>query len=139
MDWKHEDRPLIVFDAMRWLGDATAVDGAKEWVGSDPARGLTLAGATRIGNGQLPPVAEYLVDAFPGNDQIGWELAGSFFYGMFSGNESDRLAEQAAEVTTWAESSSQSKAVRKWAKKLRGQLEAQRRSALKREAERDWD
>ncbi len=121
-----------------WLGHAADLDTAKRWVGSNVERARILANVTDPGASPLSTTIRYLLDEFGADDHVSSSLVGSYVSGMWSGNESERIAGQLEQVRAWMNEPAQSSAVKSWCRRLIGSLEDSRRDALEREAERGW-
>jgi hypothetical protein len=128
----------LSISAREWLGNAVTVDIAKNWVGESFERARTLANVTKPGGTQLAPVARYLIDEFGKDDQVPSHLVGQFTSGMWTGNESERIASQIANVQSWIAEPGQSTGVKSWSRKLIASLTARRQSVLLEEEERGW-
>ena len=83
-------------------------------------------------------MAAFLIEEFGEDEQISSYLVGQFVSGMWSGNESDRIANQIAQAQGWISEPGQSAAVRAWAKDLLSYLEDRRQAVLQHEEERGW-
>jgi len=128
----------LSFSARDWLGDAVEVDVARRWVDGSIERARTLANVTKPGGSSLSPTARFLIDEFGDDEKVPSYLYGQFISGMWSGNESTRIASQIAEVREWINEPGQSSAVKSWGRKLITSLENRRRSVLEEEEERGW-
>ena len=121
-----------------WLGNAVDVHSAAKWVADRVERARLLAGVTDPGGSSLSPMAAFLIEEFGEDEQISSYLVGQFVSGMWSGNESDRIANQIAQAQGWISEPGQSAAVRAWAKDLLSYLEDRRQAVLQHEEERGW-
>ena len=121
-----------------WLGNAVDVHSAAKWVADRVERARLLAGVTDPGGSSLSPMAAFLIEEFGEDEQICSYLVGQFVSGMWSGNESDRIANQIAQAQGWISEPGQSAAVRAWAKDLLSYLEDRRQAVLQHEEERGW-
>lgn len=128
----------LSFSADNWLGNAVHVDVARRWVGQSLKRARALAGVTKPGGQALSETARFLIDDFGTDDRVPSQLVGQFISGMWSGNESDRIASQMDEVRAWINEPGQSSAVRSWGTKLLESLDARRRAVIEVEAEGGW-
>jgi hypothetical protein len=126
------------FSTREWLGHATDLDTARRWVGSNIERARILASVTNLGGSPLSPMVRYLLDEFGADEKVSGSLVGSYVSGMWTGNESDRIARQLEQVRAWMNEPAQSSAVKSWCRRLISSLEASRREAFEREAERGW-
>ncbi len=121
-----------------WLGNATDVSNAANWVAGSVERARLLAGVTDPGGSSLSPIAAFLIEEFGDDERISSYLVGQFVSGMWSGSESDRISNQIAQVQGWISEPGQSAPVRAWAKELLSYLEDRRQAALQHEEERGW-
>jgi len=128
----------LSFSTQEWLGLAVDHETAKRWVGSNVDRARSLARVTNPGGSPLSATVRYLLDEFGTDEQISESLVGSYVSGMWSGNESDRVARQLKQVREWMNEPAQSNSVKSWCRRLIAGLEESRRVALEREAERGW-
>lgn len=124
--------------ARGWLATATDLETAETWVGADLERARVLASVASIGGAEVDAVARFLLDNFGTDRQVASSLIGEFVSGGWTGNESDRIARQIAQVQGWIDRPEESDAVKRWARHLLAGLEADRAKTLQREAERDW-
>ncbi|WP_308465525.1 ATP-binding protein [Rathayibacter soli] len=118
-----------------WLGNALSVEIAERWVGASVERARALAGVTKPGGRPLSPVARFLIDKYGNDPQVESRLRGQFISGMWTGNISDHLGRQIADVRSWLSEPKQSRAVRLWARTLVTGLEEGRQQALLEEEE----
>lgn len=121
-----------------WLGNAASVEVAARWVGDSAERARVLASVTDPGGSPLSPTARYLIESFGSDQRVQSSLVAQYVSGMWSGNESERISRQIAEVNGWIAEPGQSVAVQSWARQLVSNLEARRRDVLQEEAERGW-
>ncbi|KQW06327.1 hypothetical protein ASC66_07395 [Leifsonia sp. Root4] len=133
-DWR------LSFSAREWLGTAATVEEADRWVGGSVERARILANVTKPGGATLAPVARYLIDTFGEDERVSSHLVGQFISGLWSGNESDRINSQIAEVQSWlaTPSPTPSDAMRAWSRRLVASLEARLRAVIQEEEERGW-
>lgn len=128
----------LSFSAQEWLGDAVPVAVARQWVGQSIERARALADVTKVGGVRLSETARYLIEEFGEDERVPSLLIGQFISGAWTGNESERIASQIAEVREWIAESGQSAEVGSWGSRLIAILEARRTSVLQNEEERDW-
>ncbi|WP_419818564.1 hypothetical protein [Glaciibacter flavus] len=128
----------LSFSAREWLGTAATVEEVDRWVGRSVERARLVANVTKPGGATLAPVARYLIDMFGEDERVSSHLVGQFVSGMWSGNESDRINSQIAEVRSWLATPTPSDAVRAWARRLVTNLEARLRAVIQEEEERGW-
>ncbi|WP_294180657.1 hypothetical protein [uncultured Schumannella sp.] len=127
----------LSFSVRDWLGDAVPLEVARNWVGGSVDRARVLADVTKPGGSTLAPAARFLIEEFGTDERVPSHLVGQFYSGMWSGNESDRIARQISEVESWVDEPGQSAAVKSWARRLAQNLAARRREVLHREEEDD--
>lgn len=128
----------LSFSVREWLGNAVTMEVAERWVGGAVERARVLANVTKPGGTPLGPVTRYLIDNFGNDDRVTSHLVGQFISGMWSGNESERITSQIAEIHSWLAEPGQSAAVKSWGRRLVANLEARRRNVIQEEEERDW-
>jgi len=128
----------LSFSAREWLGTAATVQEVERWVGGSIERARIVANVTKPGDATLSPVARYLIDTFGEDERVSSHLVGQFVSGMWSGNESDRIRSQIAEVQNWLATPTPSEALRAWARRLLANLEARLDAVIQEEEERGW-
>lgn len=128
----------LSFSVDNWLGNAVEANVAERWVGESLERARVLAGVTKPGGRPLSETARFLIDNFGHDDRVPSQLVGQFISGMWSGNESDRIASQMEDVRSWIDEPGQSSSVRSWGRKLLEDLDTRRRAVLEAEAEGGW-
>ncbi|SKC50376.1 hypothetical protein [Okibacterium fritillariae] len=128
----------LSFSAREWLGNAATVEAAARWVGGSVERARVLANVTSPGGATIAPVARYLIDTFGEDERVSSYLVGQFISGMWSGNESDRINSQIAEVQSWMAAPTPSANLRAWGRRLVANLEARLQAVIQEEEERGW-
>jgi hypothetical protein len=121
-----------------WLIHGLSLDIVEAWVGQDLERARIVAAIAPIGGGEPTAATRFLLDNFGSDPDVASSLYSTFISGGWIGNESDRLAGQIEQLTTWRRRTSEPLGVREWAKQMVQALENQRTNALEREAERDF-
>ena len=128
----------LSFTSQEWLGTAASVGTAKQWVGESVERARVLANVTTPGGSPLAPIARFLLEKFGHDDRVQSYLVGQFISGMWTGNESERIAAQIAEVQGWIAEVGQAPAVKAWGRKLVANLEGRLKGVVQEEEERGW-
>ncbi len=108
------------------------------WIGDDIERARIVASLAPIGGAEPSPFTRFLLDRFGTDDEVRSSLYGALVTGFWTGNESDRIARQVAQLTAWRTSPSEPLGVRRWAKEIIDHLEEAKEQALQREAEEHW-
>ena len=126
------------FACRGWLANSVDIDVAMAWVGDEVDRARVLASVASVGNDSVSEVGAFLLDHFGDDEQIQSSLAIEFTSGSWTGNRSDHLSHQIAQVEGWVQNDEISQSVKRWARELLASLETQRRDAIAREAEFDW-
>jgi hypothetical protein len=108
------------------------------WIGADAGRAQIVAAVANAGGDDPNPVARYLLEHFSNETHVASSLAGDFISGSWTGNMSDRLSSQIAQLRRWVESPSEPDGVKRWAREMIASIERQRDDALQREAEEDF-
>ncbi|GAA3310881.1 hypothetical protein [Arthrobacter ramosus] len=121
-----------------WLASAVDLHVVEAWVGSSVGRARIVASVAPMEGNTLPPVARFLLESFSQDDRVKSALVGQFVTGSWSGNESDRISRQIAQVEGWITDHAVSQKARQWIHGLIASLEAWRVQALEREAEQHW-
>ncbi|MGI8514630.1 MAG: hypothetical protein ACR2NT_05725 [Acidimicrobiia bacterium] len=105
------------------------------WVGTDVERARIVASMASVGEDQPTPIARFLLEKFGDDREVAGSLYGSFVSGFWTGNESDRIARQIEQLSSWRHRSTEPVGVRNWAREVVENLERSRQAALQREAE----
>lgn len=138
MDRLEQGQWRLSITVQEWLGNVATVEMARHWVGDNVERARTLANVTKPQGELLPPMAKYLIDEFGRDTKVSSYLVGQYISGMWSGNESDRITSQVAEVQSWISEHGQSGAVNSWGRKLIASLQSRHRRVVEEEEERGW-
>lgn len=128
----------LSFTSQEWLGAAASVSTAQQWVGESVERARVLANVTKPGGVTLAPVARFLLETFGDDDRVQSYLVGQFISGMWTGNESERIAAQIAEVQGWIAEVGQDPAVKAWGRKLVANLQGRLEGVVQEEEEQGW-
>lgn len=128
----------LAFSMQGWAADVIDLDVIEGWVGDSTDRAKTVASITSVGSDELSPVASFLLRRFGDEQGVSSALVGRFTSGIWSGNESDRILGQVAQVKRWLAQPGQSEGARRWCRKLVEYLESQLRDVLQGEQEQDW-
>ena len=120
-----------------WLLSVIPVEIVEAWVGNDVRLARSLASVAPVGGDEPAPIARFLLGRFGEDEEVASNLYAQFISGFWTGPESDRVTRQIEQLTKWRQRSNEPLGVRTWARDMIRYLEAQRRSALEREAEED--
>jgi hypothetical protein len=126
------------FAAKGWLADALDLSFVEEWVGGSESRAQTIASVTTVGSEQLNPVSSFLLRRFGDSDSVKSILLSEYVSGMWTGNESDRIRRQLAELQRWLLVPRQSEGAKRWFRQVIVYLEGRLRVVLQGEQEEDW-
>ncbi len=128
----------LSFSFRAWLASAVDLDAAQAWVGGSVEYARILASVASVGDTSISDVGAYLLNDFGTDERVSASLVGDFLSGMWTGNESDRIASQINQVRGWIETPGQSVSVKRWARKLQRSLETRLMHVLEEEQEEDW-
>jgi hypothetical protein len=118
-----------------WLLHHVSPETVEDWVGDSIERARVVASVAPVGGAEPSPFARFLLGQFGDDEEIQSSLYGSLVTGFWTGNESDRIANQIEQLTAWRTSPSEPLEVRKWAREIIEILQQARSRALRREAE----
>ena len=128
----------LAFSTQGWVADIIDLDVIESWVGDSIDRAKTVASVASVGSDELSPVASFLLSRFGDERGVTSPLVGEFISGMWSGNESDRIKGQIAQVKRWLAQPGQSEGAKRWCRKLLEHLESRLGDVLQGEQEHDW-
>jgi len=128
----------LQMDSRGWLVEQFPAIMVTAWIGSDLERAKLVASVASAGADEPTPVARYLLDHFGNESQVAGSLEGEFWSGLWTGNESARLAGQITQLQRWVDSPTEPEGVKRWAREMIQSLEQQRERALREEAEEDF-
>lgn len=117
-----------------WLAPAIPDAVLMRWIGNDLNRGQLVARLAAVSTERPAAIVAHLLTTFD-DDQIRASLYGTLISGVWTGNESDRLARFIEELDAWRFEEDQPPEVREWARSVAESLQRQRAAALEREAE----
>ena len=118
-----------------WFLDHVSPGVVASWVSADLQRARIVASLASVGENEPTPVARFLLDTFGDDREITSSLYATLMSGFWTGNQSDRIAGQIAQLNLWRRRRNESTGVRNWARRAIESLEQERRAALQREAE----
>ncbi|MBW3638663.1 MAG: hypothetical protein KY451_02220 [Actinobacteria bacterium] len=130
-------RAFVGLSLRGWALDAIPVSEILDWVGNSIERAQSVANLAPVGDKELHPLANHLLDRFGDDHGVQGSLYGTLTTGIFSGNESDRLLRFQEQVTSWLSSPDITAGATAWCRKMIEVFKRQRELALQREAERD--
>lgn len=125
----------LSFAVRGWLADLYETAVITGWIADSVDRARLIASVAGVGEGSPSDTIRYLLDHFGDDEQVSSSLYGDFVSGFWMGNESDRLAGKIDQLTAWVNSSDESAAVKRWARRVIALLKQRRQEALEREAE----
>ena len=128
----------IQMDVRGWLIEQFPANIVTGWIGTDVERAKLIASVAAAGGNEPTPVARYLLDHFGNESKVTGSLGSEFWSGFWTGNESDRLSGQIAQLQHWIESPTEAEGVKRWARDMTASLREQRDRALRQEAEGDF-
>jgi len=126
------------FRARGWLAGATSPEIASEWVGDSVDRARALASVTSVDGPELSGIVKFLINNFGQDDRVRSSLIGDFLSGSWTGNESDRIERQIAQVRNWLRDSSATDAEKTFCRRLIEGLENSLGRVVQEEQEGDW-
>jgi hypothetical protein len=109
-----------------------------DWIGDDVERARTVAQMAGIGGARPSAIARFLLDTFPGDEDVQGALYGTLVTGSWTGNESIRLSRQIEQLQDWIRASEPSSGVAQWATRVITSLSSRRETVLQEEAERGF-
>jgi hypothetical protein len=121
-----------------WLLHAVPVSVLDPWIGDSLERARVVAAVAHPGGATPTETATLLLDHFPGDEEISSSLYAAMVSGGWTGPWSDRVARQIEQLGAWARDPQLPNGVRDWATKVVASLRVEHRTALEREAERDF-
>jgi hypothetical protein len=125
----------VQMDLRGWVLREFPADTVTAWIAGDLDRARVVASLAGVPESGSPDgVVRFLLDQFGEDDNVASSLMGDYISGMWTGNESDRLAAQVEQMSTWIESA-EGPGVKKWAERVRTSLRARRKRVLVEEAE----
>lgn len=128
----------IQMEIRGWLLDVVPLEIIEAWVDDDVNRARLVASIAPAGADEPAPVARLLLGRFGEDPDVASSLWAQFMSGFWTGPESDHIGRQIEQLNGWRQRSDEALGVRTWARKMIEYLEARRREALEREAERDF-
>lgn len=131
-DWR------LVMSTRGWITHAFPLETLAAWVGDSLDRARRLASIADVGGSEPTDVTRWLLDRFGDDDEVGGGLAAEFSSGAWTGNWSDRVSKQIAQLEGWLANESEPARVRQWALRMIDGLRREHAEALQREAERDF-
>lgn len=126
---------LLQMELRGWFLYNVPPDAVYAWVAEDLQRARLVASIAPLGDASPSAYATFLLDRFGTDDQVRSSLYGSLVSGFWTGNESDRIGRQIAQLDGWRSDPTQPRGVRSWARDVVKGLEQARAEALQREAE----
>ncbi|WP_286932958.1 hypothetical protein [Microbacterium sp.] len=128
----------LAFSTQGWVADIIDLDVIESWVGDSVDRAKTVASVASVGSDEINPVASFLLSRFGDERGVTSSLVGEFISGMWSGDESDRIKGQIAQVKRWLAQPGQSEGAKRWCRKLLEHLESRLGDVLQGEQEHEW-
>lgn len=125
----------LQMDFRGWLADVYDSSDVIAWIGQDVQRARVVASMTTVQRDTPSELVRFLLDSFDSDDEIASSLYGDFFSGGWTGNESDRLSGQIAQLEGWVASPTEPVSVKKWAAKVIESMKRRRDAALEEESE----
>lgn len=125
-------------DFRGWLATLYEASDVVAWVGQDLERARLVASLTGAKGDKPSDVVRFLLDSFGSDDEVASSLYGDFISGSWTGNESDRLNRQIAQLEGWVTSRTEPAGVKKWAAMVIDSMKRRRTAVLEEEAEGRW-
>jgi hypothetical protein len=125
----------LQMDFRGWLADVYDSNDVIAWVGQDLQRARVVASLTAVQRDTPSDLVRFLLDSFGSDDEIASSLYGDFISGSWTGNESDRLNGQIAQLEAWVTSRTEPEGVKRWAAKVIESMKRRRDGVLEEEAE----
>lgn len=124
-------------DIREWLLPYLPTSMVLDWIDGVAERGRLIAAITPVDEESPGEVVTYLLETFPGDQEIAGSLYGTFVTGSWLGNESARLTRQIDALKRWCAGTTSGR-VREWASEAIASLERRLTRVLEEEAERDF-
>ncbi|MHB8448853.1 MAG: hypothetical protein ACYDAQ_00035 [Mycobacteriales bacterium] len=125
----------LQMDFRGWLADVYDSNDVIAWIGQDVQRARVVASLTTVQRDTPSELVRFLLESFDSEDEIASSLYGNFISGGWTGNESDRISGQIAQLERWVASRTEPPGVKKWAAKVIDSMKRRRDAVLEEEAE----
>jgi hypothetical protein len=125
--------------AGRWLGGAADVATVSAWIAGSAERARLVASVTNPnGDGQIDPVARFLISAFGSDEQVSRSLCNALILSWHWGPGTNSYKNLIDQVAAWGAANAESSEVVAWTQATIARLKTEQSAASKHDAEHDW-